>query len=101
MEMEAQIKLKNFEVARLWDRLCYYKAVNQEMSQRNQEVVEETRRLRQIRKRRQKWIWGSIATAVTLGSAVFAYSYLHSGKTSEIPLHTTVSDNSVTQNSDT
>ncbi|GER49425.1 hypothetical protein STAS_26668 [Striga asiatica] len=91
MEMKAQIKLKNFEIARLWDRLRYYEAVNQEMSQRNQEVVEETRRLRQIRKRRQKWIWGSIATAVTLGSAVFAYSYFHSGKTSETPLHTTVS----------
>lgn len=41
MEMEAQIKLKNFEIARLWDRLHYFEAVNQEMSQRNQEVVGE------------------------------------------------------------
>lgn len=41
MEMEAQIKLKNAEMARLWDRLHYYEAVNQEMSQRNQEVVGE------------------------------------------------------------
>ncbi|KAK6150651.1 hypothetical protein DH2020_015583 [Rehmannia glutinosa] len=80
MEMEAQIKLKNFEIARLCDRLHYYEAVNQEMSQRNQEVVETARRLRQRRKRRHKWVWGSIATAVTLGSAVLAYSYFHSGK---------------------
>ncbi|KAK6150635.1 hypothetical protein DH2020_015567 [Rehmannia glutinosa] len=80
MEVEAQIKLKNFEIARLCDRLHYYEAVNQEMSQRNQEVVETARRLRQRRKRRHKWVWGSIATAVTLGSAVLAYSYFHSGK---------------------
>ncbi|GFP96258.1 hypothetical protein PHJA_001769900 [Phtheirospermum japonicum] len=31
MEMEAQIKLKNVEIARLWDRLHYYEAVNQEI----------------------------------------------------------------------
>ena len=37
MEMEAQIDSKNFEIARLWDRLHYYDAVNREMSQRNQE----------------------------------------------------------------
>lgn len=38
-EMEAQIEAKNFEIARLWDRLHYYEAMNQEMSQRNQEAV--------------------------------------------------------------
>ncbi|KAL0448305.1 UNVERIFIED_CONTAM: hypothetical protein Slati_1386900 [Sesamum latifolium] len=79
-ETEAQVKLKNSEIARLWDRLHYYEAVNQEMSQRNQEIVETARRLRQRRKRRQKWVWGSIAAAATLGSAVLAYSYFHSGK---------------------
>lgn len=41
MEMETQVKLKNIEIARLCDRLRYYEAVNQEMSQRNQEVVGE------------------------------------------------------------
>lgn len=41
MEMEAQMELKNFEVARLLDRLHYYEAVNREMSQRNQETVGE------------------------------------------------------------
>lgn len=41
MEMEAQISLKNFEIARLLDKLRYFEAVNQEMSQRNQEVVGE------------------------------------------------------------
>lgn len=38
-EMEAQIESKNFEIARLLDRLHYYEAVNREMSQRNQEAV--------------------------------------------------------------
>ena len=38
-EMEAQLEAKNFEIARLLDRLHYYEAVNHEMSQRNQEAV--------------------------------------------------------------
>ncbi|EEF46710.1 hypothetical protein RCOM_1377650 [Ricinus communis] len=38
MMKEAQIEVKNFEIARLWDRLHYYEAVNREMSQRNQEA---------------------------------------------------------------
>lgn len=79
-EMEAQMELKNFEIARLVDRLHYYEAVNQEMSQRNQETVEVARRLRQKRKRRQRWIWGSIGAAITLGGAALAWSYLPSGK---------------------
>ncbi|CAA0839268.1 Unknown protein [Striga hermonthica] len=82
LEMEAQLKMKNSEIARLLDRLHYYEAMNQEMSQRNQEVVETARRLRQRRKRKQKWVWGSIATTVTLGSAFLAYSYFYTGKTS-------------------
>ncbi|KAL0332905.1 UNVERIFIED_CONTAM: hypothetical protein Scaly_2192000 [Sesamum calycinum] len=41
-ETEAQVKLKNSEIARLWDRLHYYEAVNQEMSQRNQELNGKT-----------------------------------------------------------
>lgn len=82
-ETEAQIESKNFEIARLWDRLSYYEAVNREMSQRNQEALETARRLRQIRKRRQKkWIWGSIAAAITLGSAVLAWSYFSTGRES-------------------
>ncbi|XP_040959059.1 uncharacterized protein [Gossypium hirsutum] len=82
MEMESQIKLKNFEVARLLDRLHYYKAVNQEMSQRNQEAIEMARRDRQRKKRRQKWVWGSIAAAISLGMTALAWSYLPSGKAS-------------------
>lgn len=39
MDMKAQIELKNSEIARLWDKLHYYEAVNREMSQRNQEAV--------------------------------------------------------------
>lgn len=85
MEMEAQISLKNTEIARLMDKLRYFEAVNQEMSQRNQEVVEMARRHRQRRNRRHKWIWGSIATAATVGSVVLLYSYLRGGKGSSSP----------------
>ncbi|KAL6975899.1 hypothetical protein U1Q18_024694 [Sarracenia purpurea var. burkii] len=86
IEMEAQIESKNFEISRLWDRLHYYETVNRrgvhvnrEMSQRNQEAVEMSRRLRQIRKRRQRWVWGSIAAAITLGTGALAWSYLSTG----------------------
>ncbi|XP_073155952.1 uncharacterized protein [Henckelia pumila] len=78
MEMQAQIRLKNSEITRLWDRLHYYETVNQEMSQRNQEVV--ARQLRQKRKRKQRWVWGSIAAAITLGSAFIGWSYFHAEK---------------------
>lgn len=40
-EMEPRIEAKNFEIARLLDRLRYYEATNREMSQRNQEAVGE------------------------------------------------------------
>nr|GEY21482.1 hypothetical protein CTI12_AA533660 [Tanacetum cinerariifolium] len=75
-EMKAQLESKNFEIARLLDRLRYYEAVNHEMSQRNQETIETTRRARQIRKTRQRWIWGSILAAVTVGSAALVWSYI-------------------------
>lgn len=39
MGMETQMESKNFEIARLLDKLHYYEAVNREMSQRNQEAV--------------------------------------------------------------
>ncbi|KAL9245883.1 hypothetical protein vseg_019482 [Gypsophila vaccaria] len=78
-EMKAQLEVKNFEIARLCDRLHYYETMNREMSQMNQEAVEIARNDRHKRKRRQKWIWGSIATAITLGSAALAWSYLPGG----------------------
>ncbi|KDP21746.1 hypothetical protein JCGZ_03376 [Jatropha curcas] len=80
MEKEAQIEAKNFEIARLLDRLHYYEAVNREMSQRNQEVVEMARRNRQVRKRRQRWVWGSVAAVITLGTAALAWSYIPASK---------------------
>lgn len=40
--MEAQLELKNFEIARLSDRLHYYETMNREMSQRNQEAMGES-----------------------------------------------------------
>ncbi|CAM8984787.1 unnamed protein product [Rhodiola kirilowii] len=80
-ELEAQLELKNFEISRLNDRLHYYEAVNQEMSQRNQEVMELARQRRQQqRNRRQRWMWGSVATAITLGTAALAWSYLPADK---------------------
>lgn len=41
-ETQYQIESKNFEIARLLDRLHYYEAVNREMSQRNQESIGKT-----------------------------------------------------------
>ncbi|EOA13411.1 hypothetical protein CARUB_v10026450mg [Capsella rubella] len=79
MEMEAELEAKNFEITRLSDRLHYYETVNQEMSQRNQEAIEVARREGEKRKRRQRWIWGSIAATITLGSGVLAWSYLPPG----------------------
>ncbi|WCJ24958.1 hypothetical protein M5689_006879 [Euphorbia peplus] len=80
MEKEAQVQAKNFEIARLLDRLHYYEAVNREMSQRNQEAVEMARRDRQVRKRRQRWVWGSIATVISLGTAALVWSYIPASK---------------------
>lgn len=42
MEMEAQLESKNFEIARILERLHCYETMNQEMSQRNQEAVGKT-----------------------------------------------------------
>lgn len=42
MEMEAQLQSKNFEIARLLERLHCYETMNREMSQRNQEAVGKT-----------------------------------------------------------
>ncbi|XP_028794413.1 uncharacterized protein LOC114750037 [Neltuma alba] len=92
MEMEAQIASKNFEIARLLERLHFYEMVNQEMSQRNQEAVEMARRERQRRSRRQRWIWGSITTAIVLGAATIAWSYIPMGKSSSSTHHDQVSE---------
>lgn len=40
------------------------------------------RRNRQRRKRKQRWVWGSIAAAITLGTAALVGSYLLTGKES-------------------
>ncbi|CAH2064439.1 unnamed protein product [Thlaspi arvense] len=82
MEMESMLETKNFEITRLSDRVHYYEAVNREMSQRNQEAIEVARRERQKRKKRQRWIWGSIAATITLGSAALAWSYIPASKPS-------------------
>lgn len=87
MEMEAQIESKNFEIARLNDRLHFYEVVNREMYQRNQDALEMARHQRQIRKRRQRWVWGSIAAAITLGTAALAWSYLPTGRESSSTEH--------------
>ncbi|GLU13759.1 hypothetical protein SLE2022_303730 [Rubroshorea leprosula] len=92
VEMESQIEIKNFEIARLMDRLHYYEAVNREMSQRNQEAVEMARRDRHKMKRRQRWVWGSIATAITLGTAALVWSYLPTDKASPSPSSSSAPD---------
>ena len=42
--------------------------------------AEMARRNRQIRKRRQRWVWGSIAAVISLGTAALAWSYLPATK---------------------
>jgi len=79
-EMETVIAAKNFEIARLSDRVQYYEAANREMSQRNQEAIEMSRQQRKERKKRQKWFWGSVGLAVTLGATAIAWSYLPSSQ---------------------
>ncbi|KAF8101436.1 hypothetical protein N665_0205s0030 [Sinapis alba] len=75
-EIESELEAKKFEITQLSDRLHYYETVNQEMSQRNQEAIEEDARVeKKKRKRRQRWIWGSIAASITLGGAVLAWPY--------------------------
>ncbi|MCL7038843.1 hypothetical protein MKW94_002357 [Papaver nudicaule] len=74
-EMESLVESKNFEIARLTDRLHYYETMNSEMSNRNQEAMEMARHDRQTRKRRQRWIWSSIGVTIALGSAALAWSY--------------------------
>ncbi|KAG6729700.1 hypothetical protein I3842_01G043300 [Carya illinoinensis] len=87
MEMEAQLESKNFEIARLYDRLHFYEVMNQEMYQRNQDALEVARHERKMKKRRQKWIWGSCAAVITLGTAALAWSYLPDGRGSSSSNH--------------
>ncbi|KAF6163421.1 hypothetical protein GIB67_029270 [Kingdonia uniflora] len=75
---EAVIETKNQEISRLRDKLQYYETVNHEMSQRNQEVLETARRQRELRKRKQRWIWSGIGFTMAIGASVLAYSYLPS-----------------------
>ncbi|CAL5197569.1 unnamed protein product [Lathyrus oleraceus] len=91
-EMKAQLDSKNFEISRLLERLHYYETMNREMSQRNQEAVEMARRERQRKTRRQRWIWGSITTAIVLGTTAIAWSYLPSSKGSTSADHDQVSE---------
>ncbi|KAI3893463.1 hypothetical protein MKW92_012231 [Papaver armeniacum] len=75
MEIKSLIESKNFEIARLSDRLHYYEVVNAEMSQRNQEAIEMERRLRQRRKSRQRWgIWSLVGAAVVVGTVALLWS---------------------------
>ncbi|KAE9607746.1 hypothetical protein Lal_00013417 [Lupinus albus] len=92
MEMEVQLEAKNFEIARLLERLHCYETMNKEMSQRNQEAVEMARRERQRKSRSQRWIWGSITTAITLGTAAIVWSYLPADKGSVSADHDLVPD---------
>ncbi|KAJ0236592.1 Uncharacterized protein HA466_0258710 [Hirschfeldia incana] len=80
LEMSSELEAKKFEIKELSNRIRYYETVNQEMSQRNQEAIEEARReKKKKRKRRQRWIWGSIAVSITLGGAVLAWPYHPNG----------------------
>ncbi|XP_058191224.1 uncharacterized protein LOC131308326 [Rhododendron vialii] len=92
---ELIIESKDQEISRLRDKLQYYEAVNHEMSQRNQEVMEVARRQRQKRQNRRKWIWGCIGLSVAMGTSVIAYSYLPNTSThNALPTSSGSSDDS-------
>ncbi|XP_077231973.1 uncharacterized protein LOC143865539 isoform X2 [Tasmannia lanceolata] len=77
---EAIIDSKNHEIGRLRDKLQYREAVNHEMSQRNQKIIEISRQQHQRRKMRHRWIWSSVGMSIAVGASVLAYSYLpHTG----------------------
>lgn len=73
---EEIFKAKDQEISRLRDRLQYYEAVNHEMSQRNQEVIEVARKQRKKKKTLQKWLLGGLVVSIAIGSSVVVYSCL-------------------------
>ncbi|XP_059648347.1 uncharacterized protein LOC132294488 [Cornus florida] len=73
---EAILESKDQEMSRLRDKLQYYEAVNHEMSQRNQEIVEVARRQRKRKNSQRRWVWSCIGLSVTIGASLLAYSYL-------------------------
>ncbi|GAA0164659.1 hypothetical protein LIER_20246 [Lithospermum erythrorhizon] len=80
------LESKDQEISRLRDRLQYYEAVNLEMSQRNQEIVEVSRRKRQKRQKQRKWLWSCIGLSIVIGATVIASSYLPAtGKEQKLP----------------
>ncbi|KAG9460043.1 hypothetical protein H6P81_004551 [Aristolochia fimbriata] len=83
---EAIVNSKNHEITRLRDKLQYYEAVNQEMSLRNQEIVETARQGRLRRKRRLRWMWTCIGTSFVFGASVLSYLYLPRPVPEESPL---------------
>ncbi|KAL9274537.1 hypothetical protein AKJ16_DCAP08933 [Drosera capensis] len=86
-EMQAHLEIKNFEIARLNDRLHYYESMNREMSQRNLETMERARHDRQTRKRRLRWVWGSVGVAIAVGGVALAWSYIPGGEVSSSTDH--------------
>lgn len=73
---ESILETKNQEISRLRDRLRYYEAVNHEMSQRNQEIIEVARKQRQRKRTQKKWLWSCIGFSAAIGVSVVAYKYL-------------------------
>ncbi|XP_060167460.1 uncharacterized protein LOC132598541 [Lycium barbarum] len=73
---ESILESKNQEISRLRDRLRYYEAVNHEMSQRNQEIIDVARKQRQRKRTQRKWLWGCIGLSAAIGVSVVAYNYL-------------------------
>lgn len=74
--MEAMVEAKNHEIGRLRDKIQFYEVVNNEMSRRNQEVIEIARRRRHTRKKRQRYLWTSFAVAATIGTLAIVQSYV-------------------------
>ncbi|KAJ7571482.1 hypothetical protein O6H91_01G164600 [Diphasiastrum complanatum] len=75
-ELASIMDCKNREISRLRDKLQYYETLNHEMSHRNQECIEITRRQRQKRRRRLRLTLGCLGGIACLGmSAAAVYRY--------------------------
>lgn len=87
-ELESKIKEKDAEIARLKHRLHYHETINHEISLRNQEAVGMERIPRKIKKRRRRWIWGSVGVSFLLGSMALAWTFLKTDGGSSSPSDT-------------
>lgn len=82
-ELHTVLAEKSKEIARLKDKLQYHELVNHEMSQRNQESIENARQSRRRRQKIQRFVVFGLSAAICVGvsvAAVYHYAPWEHGK---------------------